>query len=166
MNIRPEAATDAKAISALLKRAFSGHPHSSGTEQAIVDALRAQSALAVSLVAEIKGKVMGHVAFSPVTVGDGTPHWYGLGPLAVEPKYQRLGIGAALVEAGLVRLRQIGAAGCVVLGDPAYYGRFGFHSDRGITCAGPPPENFMALLLSGPTARGDVRYHEAFAAKV
>lgn len=166
MNIRAEAATDANAISAMLKRAFSGHPCSSGSESAIVRALRAQSALAVSLVAEVQGKVIGHVAFSPVTVGDGAPLWYGLGPLAVEPKYQGLGIGASLVQAGLARLRQNGAAGCVVLGDPAYYGRFGFRSDSGITYAGPPPENFMALALSGPVARGEVGYHEAFGAKV
>lgn len=165
MNIRPELATDAKAISALLKRAFSGHAHSSGTESAIVAALRAQSALAVSLVAEIKGRIVGHVAFSLVTVGNGAPHWYGLGPLAVEPKYQRLGIGASLVQQGLEQLRQRGAAGCVVLGDPAYYGRFGFLANSGITCPGPPPEYFMALMLYGPIATGEVRYHAAFAVK-
>lgn len=165
MNIRPEAATDANAISAMLKRAFNGVSHSKGTEAAIVRALRAQSALAVSLVAEIQGKVIGHAAFSPVAVGDNTCPWYGLGPLAVEPKYQRLGIGASLVATGLDWLRKRGAAGCVVLGDPAYYGRFGFKTTSGITLAGPPPENFMALVLAGPMASGEVRYHAAFAAK-
>lgn len=165
MNIRPELATDAKTISALLKRAFSGHAHSSGTESAIVAALRAQSALSVSLVAEVKGRIVGHVAFSPVTVGDGAPHWYGLGPLAVEPRYQRLGIGSSLVQAGLGQLRQRSAAGCVVLGDPAFYGRFGFLAHSGITYPGPPPEYFMALVLSGPMALGEVRYHDAFSDK-
>jgi len=79
------------------------------TEQFIVEALRAAKALTVSLVAETEGPVIGHIAFSPVTISDGIPGGYDFGPVSVWPAYQRQGIGKALIQAGLARLEEIEA---------------------------------------------------------
>ncbi|MCK5769819.1 N-acetyltransferase [Algiphilus sp.] len=160
--IRPEQAHDADAITAVIETAFRTAPHSDGTEQHIVIALRRAGALSVSLVAEVDGDVVGHVAFSPVTVSDGSAHWYGLGPVSVLPAHRNAGIGAALVEAGLAALRDRGAAGCVVLGEPGYYGRFGFECRPDCVLEGVPPEYFQCLALEGRHAAGTVTYHAAF----
>nr|WP_315192415.1 N-acetyltransferase [uncultured Albidiferax sp.] len=162
MQIRPETPADTSAIFALTERAFTGHPHSDGTEPHIVSALRAAGALALSLVAEVDGAVVGHVALSPVTISDGTPGWYGLGPISVEPTFQGRGIGATLVRESLTRLAARGAAGCVVLGDPGYYTRFGFQALPGLVYPGPPPEYFMALAFGASGPQGRVAYHAAF----
>jgi putative acetyltransferase len=163
IQIRPERPGDDPTIRAVTRAAFEDAPHSSGTEAAIVEALREAGALAVSLVA-VADEIVGHVAFSPVTV-NGTPCcWFSLGPLAVRPDRQRLGIGRRLVCEGLEQLRERGAAGCVVLGDPAYYGRFGFASDPGLRFGDVPPRYFQRLVFSGVTPRGEVAYHPAFAA--
>ena len=161
--IRPETSADAAAIASVVERAFAKGPFSSHTEQYIVRALREARALSVSLVAMQDEKLVGHIAFSPVKVSDGAKHWYGLGPLAVDPQLQRNGIGSALVRAGIEQLRALSAAGCVVLGDPAYYGRFGFRVTNGLAYPGPPPEYFMARVLSGSAPQGEVTYHAAFA---
>ena len=115
--IRDERPGDEAAISALITRAFAGSRHGDSGEARIVEALRAAGARSLSRVATRDGRVIGHVAFSPVTIADRTPHWFGLGPVAVEPGEQRTGIGAALIEDGLTRLRDQGARGCVVGGD-------------------------------------------------
>lgn len=162
MLIRPETPADTPAIFALTERAFTGHPHSDGTEPHIVSALRAAGALILSLVAEVDGTVVGHVALSPVAISDGTPGWYGLGPVSVEPAFQQRGIGAALVREGLERLAARGAAGCVVLGDPGYYARFGFQAVPGLVYPGPPAEYFMALAFGASHPQGRVAYHAAF----
>ena len=130
MIIRLERPADLSAIRALIAASFAVHPHSDRTEHHIVDRLRADGALTLSLVAVQDELIVGHVAFSPVHIADGShgSHgWYGLGPLAVLSGYRRRGIGAALVVRGLDLLRQLDAAGCVVLGEPNYYARFGFH---------------------------------------
>jgi putative acetyltransferase len=114
--IRNETAADAGAISDVTAAAFRTLEISSHTEQFIVEALRAAQALSVSLVAELNGIVIGHVAFSPVTLSDGTPGWYGLGPVSVLPAYQRQGIGVALIEAGLARLKAMHGRGCCLVG--------------------------------------------------
>ena len=163
--IRAEEAADAVAITAVIARAFAANAHSDGTEQFIVRALRDAGALTVSLVAATGGEVHGHIAFSPVSISDGSARWYGLGPLAVEPSEQETGIGSALVNAGLARLRDLGAAGCVVLGEPGYYGRFGFAQVAGLRYPGPPPEYFMARSFGGRVPSGEVAYHAAFAAE-
>lgn len=167
MLIRPEDPTDAPAIASLIEQAFAGAPHADGSEAGIVDALRAAGALAVSLVAEADGALAGHVALSAVTIGttgDGTAHWYGLGPIAVAPDLQRQGIGSHLVRAGLARLAELGAAGCVVLGDPAYYRRFGFAVQPGLLLPGVPAGHFMALPFGPVRPQGAVAYHAAFTA--
>jgi len=160
----PERDGDAPAIRALVTAAFLGAEHSSGTEGAIVDALRAADMLTVSLVATEDGVIVGHVAFSPVTIDGADLGWFGLGPVAVSPDHQRRGIGARLIEAGLAQLRDAGAQGCVVLGDPAYYARFGFESDPALAYPGVPAEYFQRLVLDGSPPIGEVAYHQSFAA--
>lgn len=97
-------------------------------------------------------------------IADGAAGWYGVGPLSVAPGRQRRGIGARLVQAGLERLRTLGAQGCALVGDPAYYGRFGFANDPALVLEGVPPEYFMTLRLGDAPARGKVVFHAAFAA--
>jgi putative acetyltransferase len=160
--IRPEAPADAPAIHALTRDAFEHAPHTDHTEHFIVDALRAAGALTLSLVDEQDGLLRGHVALSPVTVSDGTTGWFGLGPISVSPVYQGRGVGSGLVRAALDRLRGQGAAGCVVLGEPGYYGRFGFRVDPKLVLPGVPPEYFQALHWTGAAASGEVNYHPAF----
>ena len=159
--IREERPGDEQAITALVDAAFRDAPHSDGTEAAIVERLRADGDLALSLVAA-EGSLVGHVAFSPVTLSDGTARWYGLGPVAVSPRRQGEGIGTALVRQGLERLQAMEAGGCVVLGEPGYYGRFGFRHDPRLAFPGPPPEYFQRLVLDGEPPAGTVRYARAF----
>lgn len=163
-SIRPETPSDEVAIEQVTRRAFLSHPYSHQTEQFIIRALRADHALSVSLVAEEAGCIVGHIALSPVTVSDGAAGWYGLGPISVEPERQRRGIGRALMERGLAELRKMGANGCVLVGDPAFYTRFGFANDSGLTLAGVPSEFFLALSLGTSSARGEVQFHRAFQA--
>jgi putative acetyltransferase len=101
--IRDETESDAAAITRVTVAAFETLAVSNQTEQFIIEALRSAKALAVSLVAEMDGRVVGHIAFSPVAVSDGTTDWYGLGPVSVLPEYQRRGIGKALIQEGLSR---------------------------------------------------------------
>jgi putative acetyltransferase len=108
--------------------------------------------------------VLGHIAFSPVTISDGTPDWYGLGPLSVLPERQRRGIGKALVEEGLQRLRALNARGCCLVGHPDYYRKLGFRNVPGLAVEGVPPEFFLALPLDGRIPQGTVTFHEAFKA--
>jgi len=160
--IHPEQPGNAAAIASVITAAFRDHPHSDGCEAAIVSALREAGALTLSLVAEIDGTVVGHTAFSPVTISDGTGGWFGIGPVSVLPAHQRKGIGGAMIREGLDRLKHMGAAGCTVLGDPAYYARFGYTHDPGLTYPAPMPEAFQQLGLSGSAPKGEVRYHPAF----
>ena len=164
MEIRPERPGDADAIDRVVRDAFLSAPHAGGTEHLIVRELRRSKALAISVVAVVDGKIVGHVAVSPVAISDGSPGWYGLGPVAVMPSHQKQGIGYALVHEALSRLKRDGAAGCVVLGEPAYYGRFGFHVDPHLVLEGVPPEYFQALHLAGAGPHGTVTYHPSFAA--
>jgi putative acetyltransferase len=162
--IRTETRADTAAISAVTVNAFRTLEISQHTEQFIVEALRAAGALAVSLVAEHDGRVIGHVAFSPVAMSDGTPDWYGLGPVSVLPSYQRQGVGNALIRAGLSRLKETGARGCCLVCHPGYYQRFGFGNVPGLAVEGVPPEVFFAQSFDGHVPHGTVTFHEAFRA--
>lgn len=162
MILRPEREGDSDAIRTLTETAFRSAPHADGTEHRIIDRLRAAGALTLSLVAEADGNIVGHVAFSPVTLSDGSADWYGLGPISVDPAHQGGGIGSKLIRYGLERLKALGAAGCVLLGDPAYYSRFGFASDSGLTLDGVPPEYFMHVAFSPVYGGGTVTYHPGF----
>lgn len=164
MEIRAELPKDVDLIRAVTTAAFENARFSSGAEAAIVEALRRAGALNISLVATEEGDVIGHVAFSPVLIGGDARNWYGLGPVSVRPDSQRRGVGRGLIAQGIEELRARGAEGCVVLGEPAYYGRFGFISDPDLHLAGPPPGYFQRLAFTDALPRGEVRYHPAFAA--
>ncbi|WP_431025250.1 GNAT family N-acetyltransferase [Halomonas sp. H5] len=164
ITLRSEQPGDIEAIDRLTRAAFLEAPHTDHTEHLIVAALRDAGALTLSLVAEEDGRLVGQVAISPVTLSDGTGHWYGLGPISLWPERQGQGIGAHLMRRVLAELEALGASGCVVLGDPGYYGRFGFAPVAGLTLPGVPPAYFQALAFAGPFPRGEVSYHPGFAA--
>lgn len=161
MRIRPERLSDHVAIRAVTAAAFASSAYGHNGEAGIVDALRAAGALAVSLVADDDGAVVGHAAWSPVQIAIAEGDWYGLGPLAVAPAWQGRGAGQALVREGLKTLEALGSAGCVVLGDPAYYGRFGFENDPTLRYGDASPY-LQRLVLQGRPPSGEVRYHPAF----
>ncbi len=162
--IRRETEADIDAISEVTVAAFRSLEISNHTEQFIITALRAANALTVSLVAEVDGRVIGHIAFSPVTLSDGTRDWYGLGPVSVLPEYQRQGIGKALIDEGLSRLKYWNARGCCLAGHPEYYRKFGFTNMPGLVLEAVPPEFFFALSFDGHAPRGTVTFHDAFKA--
>lgn len=162
--IRSETEVDANAIAQVTVEAFKTIEISGHTEQFIIEALRAAGALAVSLVAELDGQVVGHIAFSPVAMSDGTQGWYGLGPVSVLPEHQRQGIGTALIREGLSRLESLGARGCCLVGHPDYYRKFGFKNTPGLALEGVPGEFFFALSFDGRYPTGAVTFHEAFKA--
>lgn len=162
MIIRLENEGDADPIHDVTVAAFHGKPYSSGTEAQIVDALRAAGVLTISLVAEDHDEIVGHVAFSPVAINGRAGRWYGLGPVSVLPMWQRRGIGSSLIKTGLSHLRNLGAEGCVVLGDPAYYSRFGFVSDPALRYRDVDPRFFQRLSFTGDAPTGEVVFHPAF----
>ena len=118
-------------------------------------------ALTFSLVAEANGQVIGHIAASPVTIDGEAGDWYGLAPLSVAPERHQ-GLGSQLVRRLLAELRMLPAGGCVVLGEPTYYSRFGFRVESGLALLGVPAEYFQAQSFSGRMARGIVAFHAAF----
>ncbi|MFC5993583.1 GNAT family N-acetyltransferase [Pseudonocardia hispaniensis] len=162
--LRPERPDDAAAITRVTKLAFRDHPHSRQTEQDIIERLRRAGALTVSLVAEAAGQIVGHIAFSPVAFSDGSAGWYALGPVSVVPARQGQGIGRALIDEGLAALRARGAAGCVVVGEPALYGRFGFRSHPDVTMGGVPRRYVQLLAFGSQRPTGQVLHHDAFEA--
>ena len=163
VNIRPETSEDVKAIHNVTASAFENQAYSNQKEPFIVDQLRDSSALSVSLVAEHKGTVIGHIAFSKVTINHEDYSWYGLGPVSVSPEHQNAGVGSQLIKAGLAAIQQLGAQGCVLLGSPDYYGRFGFKAVDSLVLEGVPPEYFMSMCFEGSLPSGNVTYHQAFA---
>lgn len=165
VKLRCETTADARAIEAVTASAFLNAPHATHTERYIAAALRRAGKLTVSLVAETDGTVIGHVAISPVSISDGATGWFGLGPIAIVPQHQRRGIGSRLVRAALRRVRASGADGCVVLGEPQYYRRFGFQAQPTLVLPGVPAEYFLALSFDASQPRGTVTYHEAFKAQ-
>ncbi|WP_010140082.1 GNAT family N-acetyltransferase [Oceanicola sp. S124] len=163
MQIRPETPEDPPRIDRLTRLAFASAPHAAGTEAAIVRQLRRDGALCLSLVAEEDaGHLLGHVAFSPLRIGETPGDWYGLGPLSVLPARQRQGIGRALVAEGLHRLRTLGAAGCALIGDPRVYGPMGFVAGPGLNYGGLDPAYIQYHPLQGITPRGALHFAPAF----
>jgi putative acetyltransferase len=162
--IRSETDADVCAITEVTVAAFKTLEISNHTEQFIIAALRAVKALTISLVAEVDGRIIGHIAFSPVTISDGTQNWYCLGPVSVLPTYQRQGIGKALIQEGLSRLKDMNAKGCCLVGHPDYYRKFGFENVPGLVHEGVPQEVFFALSFDGRYPQGTVAFHEGFKA--
>ena len=160
--IRPEEPRDHAAIGVVTQAAFADAPHSDGSEVRIIERLRADGDLALSLVAEDCDRIVGHVAISPVEISDGSVGWYGLGPIAVLPSLQRQKIGSRLMQRAIADMRMQGARGLVLLGDPVYYARFGFEHDPALRYPGPPPEYFQRLVVAGDAPSGDVCYAPAF----
>jgi len=163
INIRPECDDDINYIEKITIEAFRCHPHSNQTEHKIVAKLRNENALSVSLVAEINKVIVGHIAFSKVKINGEFIGWYGLAPVSVNPEYQNQGVGSQLILSGLNAIRELNAKGCVLLGEPEYYNRFGFKALSELVFKGVPPEYFQSLLISGDMPNGNVEYHKAFA---
>ena len=163
--IRPEQPRDFESVHALLLASFGRE-----AEARLVDRLRASGKIALALVAEEKARILGHVMFSMVVTNaeEGEAGALALAPLAVVPAFQRLGIGSALVSAGLERCHLQRLARVLVLGDPVYYARFGFvpAARFGLKCPFPAPgQSFMAIELEpGAFAgvSGTVRYGHEF----
>jgi len=162
ITVRTERPADAVAIEEVTAAAFRDIPHGSHIEQFIVNALRRAGVLTISLVAEREHHIVGHVAISPVVVSDDSPGWFGLGPVSVLPALQRRGIGTRLIQRALASLSALGASGCVVVGDPAFYGRFGFAAHPELLYLDVPPQYFQALGFNTPIPSGTVSYHDAF----
>lgn len=160
--IRREKKSDIPQIHTVTKEAFLAAEYSSGTEQLIIRALRDSGRLTLSLVAEERGMIIGHVAVSPVAISSGEDGWYGLGPVSVMPDRQGAGVGSALIRAALDELRQLPAKGCVVLGEPGYYGRFGFAADARLRYTEAPPEYFQVQAFEGTVPTGTVQYDASF----
>lgn len=153
---------DEAAIHRVTERAFIDHPHSEGTEPAIVDALRAYGDLTLSLVAEADGEIVGHVAFSPAELSNGDGGWLALGPISVAPERQGRGVGRALVEAGTAALRDAGASGVVLLGDPELYGRLGFVRETPLHIEGPLAPYFQVMAFTDAIPAAHVGFAPAF----
>jgi putative acetyltransferase len=164
MILRQETVADVEAITEVTMAAFKNHPISKHTEQFIINALRDANALTISLVAEVDGRVVGHIAFSPVIISDGIKDWYGLGPVSVLPDYQKQGIGKSLINEGLSLLKDMGGKGCALVGDPNYYKRFGFKNYPELVHDGVPQEVFLALPFDEKVPQGTIVFHEGFLA--
>ena len=160
--IRAEHASDIGEIHLLTKAAFKNVEYSMHNEHLIVDDLRKRGLLSLSLVAVHEQSVLGHVAISSVRLSSGDAAWYGLGPISVQPELQGKGIGSALIYEVLQQLKVLGVAGCVVLGDPNYYQKFGFKAYAQLTLADIPPEYFQAISFKENIPHAEVFYDEAF----
>ena len=163
MKIRSEIPQDIKAIEQITIAAFDGKWYSDQTEYLVVNRLREAGAMSISLVAEMDGKVVGHIAFSVVTINSEDKGWYGIGPVSVLPELQKQGIGSKLIREGISLIQEKGAKGCVLEGDPEYYQRFGFKNHPGLFYeAAPDPKYFMALPFYDHVPNGKVEFHKAF----
>ena len=164
MIIRNETKEDIDAISEVTIAAFKNLQISNKTEQFIIHELRNANALTISLVAEIDGCVVGHIAFSPVKISDGSKNWFGLGPISVTPKLQKQGIGKSLINTGLSIVKAQGGKGCALVGDPGYYQQFGFRNIPNLVHEGVPQEVFLVLPFDNKIPQGTVVFHEGFLA--
>lgn len=162
MLIRRETAADADAIHGLTLTAFKPMPFSDGTEADIIRRLRGAGDLTISLVAEDAGEILGHVAFSPVTIDGVHDGWFGLGPISVQPGRQRQGIGKALIARGLNLLKEREAKGCALIGDPDIYGRLGFVGDGRLKYRNVDARYVQWLVWHGAAPRGNLEFATAF----
>ncbi len=161
MQIRPEGPQDVAAIHELTRVAFAPMAFSDGTEPDIIDRLRADGDLTLSLVVEEAGEIVGHAAFSRVGL-EAPGEWFCLGPASVAPHRQRCGIGTGTIATGLAILRDRGAAGCVVEGNPLFYSRFGFRSDFGLSHGDLEPQYVQGLPFGDTLPTGEIAFARAF----
>lgn len=164
--IRPEQDSDHAIIGEVTELAFRDMPYSAGDEQIVIERLRVAGALSLSLVAVVDDEVIGHIAFSPAVAPGAALPWFALGPVSVLPAHQRRGIGSALIEYGLTQLRELGAAGCILIGDPAFYRRFGFEHSPDNVPVDEPAEYFMVNAFCDSLPDGSFEFHPAFYADV
>lgn len=162
LTIRPEKPGDEQAIGALTTIAFDPMPFSDGTEAQIIDDLRRDGDLTISLVALEGSDILGHVAFSPVTIPGQSGRWFGLGPISVHPEAQRKGVGSKLIKEGIALLKAQAATGCVLIGEPGYYRRFGFRSDGRIHYPGVADDYVQWLSFGAGNPEGTLAYCAAF----
>ncbi len=162
MPIRDETPQDADAIHHLTEQAFAPMPFSDGTEPAIVRALRKAGDLTISLVTEKDAEIIGHVAFSPVTINGTHGGWFGLGPISVRSDHQKQGIGTALVQTGLDALIAQNAKGCALIGNPAVYGPMGFTSNGKLHYQDLDDKAVQYVAFSGPSPEGTLKFAPAF----
>jgi putative acetyltransferase len=163
VRIRPEQAGDERAIRALTDAAFHSAPHADGDEGELVERLRKDGDLVLSLVAiNADQAIIGHIAFSPVTVEGASGEWYQLAPVSVIPSGQSAGIGSALIEEGIARLKGHGAQGIALVGNPDYYSRFGFTRDHGLTLSDALDPYLQVLVLEGGMPAGKLALAPAF----
>ena len=160
--IKEESPAHYAAIRHVTQAAFAPMSFSSGTEAKIIETLRAEGDLSLSLVAIGQGGLLGHCSFSPVKISGAAGNWYALGPIAVGPSNQRQGLGRALVTEGLSRLKTQGAQGCVVIGNPQIYGRFGFQSDRQLMYGALDRALVQRIIFQGSAPFGQVSFAPAF----
>lgn len=160
MLIRDEIKSDAAAIRTVVTEAMKLLSKATGTEADIVDRLRADNALRLSLVAEDGGQVVGYLAASDGRIGD-LSGWGLIGPVAVLPLRHGQGIGSALMTEAIRRLRSSGK-GAALVGDPGYYGRFGFRSFPALRVGDVPPRFVQALPFDGSEPQGELIHHPAF----
>ena len=162
LEIRHERTSDRASISSVTAIAFRDMPYADGDEQDVIERLRSSGALTLSLVAVFDGAIVGHVAFSPARVSDGTHPWFALGPVSVVPAKQRQGVGSALIERGLSTIRESGALGCILTGNPEYYRRFGFTPSPQNVPDRESEEFFMLKLFTNTTPTGVFQFDGAF----
>jgi putative acetyltransferase len=166
IGIRQETSADHEVIRELTELAFRDMAYAGGDEQDVIDRLRLCDALTLSMIAEVDGKVVGHIAFSPATLTDGSGPWFALGPVSVLPDLQRQGVGSALIKAGLAHIRNAGALGCILTGNPLYYCRFGFELAPQNVPLNESEKYFMLKLLGATEPRGSFGFHAAFYGEV
>ncbi|MDC0434776.1 N-acetyltransferase [bacterium] len=161
MIVRKETSQDVESIFNLTTEAFKPMSYSDGSEPKIINDLRNDGDLILSLVAVDHKEVIGHVAFSPITVNNIGDNWYGLGPISVLPQRQRSGIGTRLINEGFRRLTELGANGIALIGDPNYYGRFGFTGDGRLTYGDLPTNLVQWVSIKGDVPNGELKYCRA-----
>lgn len=162
MLIRHETPADFDAIHELTSIAFKPMAFSDGTEADIIRTLRADGDLAISLVAEENGEIIGHVAFSPITIDGSHGGWFGLGPIAVKPERQRQGIGRVLIAEGLRLLDEQDASGCALIGNPHIYSRAGFGRDGQLKYQDLDTKFVQRIVLRGAAPSGMLGFAPAF----
>lgn len=160
--IREEQAGDEKAIRELTRRAFEGHPFSDGDEQDVIDRLRADGDLVLSLVAESDARIIGQVTYSRAILSNGEEGWMVVGPIAVEPSHQGMGVARSLMEAGEDAMRRLGARGITVLGDSELYSRWGFRQYTALKLDGGLAEYLQVKSFGSEIPAATLSYAPAF----